>query len=620
MRTNGLAQILLFIALFVLFKNTLACGTDPDPQTDGDADTDADAENDADTDPQHCSPPRTAVVVTTDYSTGGLALLDLDARTSVPDLITVHPDAVVRCSCGRVGVLERLGGDNLYLLEQAGDGLEPRAQYSLGRRSNPFDALFMGEVAYVTLNEADELLTVDLGSGSIIDRLSFSAPSAPLDLADEDGFAEPAGLHAFENRLYVALQRLDRNSLARDPSGPAGLAVVERSSLAVEGVIELVGQNPVTRIKPGPTDGMVLIGHAGLYSEPLDGGIEGVDLVNEESLGYVIDGIELGGSVIDFVVVTEELAYASVIVGDEGDQLVSFDPSTGRMLEVIFTGPSYSLLRVVLDDHFERRQLIVVSSDSTAPGILFFDADDGTALNSEPVSTGLPPFDLCLSPEAEGAADGDADGDVDADADADVDADADAEVGCDFPWEGVDPFADELVSFEPNGAGYGSDRLPEVVLGPPHGGGDGVGSSDVVSLGCGGSIVLGFEPPFIIDRPGPDFIVFENAFMSGDSVFAEPGQIGVSADGEDFVDFPCDPETLIGCAGQGLVMSNPESCIDPTDPLLAGGDAFDLADLGLSEVVSVRVVDRSSENDAASRWCTAESAGFDLDAIAVIVE
>ena len=35
-----------------------------------------------------------------------------------------------------------------------------------------------------------------------------------------------------------------------------------------------------------------------------------------------------------------------------------------------------------------------------------------------------------------------------------------------------DPFVDRIVAFKPGeGAGYGQDRQPEIILGPPHGGG-----------------------------------------------------------------------------------------------------------------------------------------------------
>ena len=62
------------------------------------------------------------------------------------------------------------------------------------------------------------------------------------------------------------------------------------------------------------------------------------------------------------------------------------------------------------------------------------------------------------------------------------------------------------------GQDYGQDAFPYNVFGPPHDGGQNAGSLDVVSLGEGGSVVLSFTDNAIVDGPGPDFLVFENAF------------------------------------------------------------------------------------------------------------
>jgi hypothetical protein len=187
-----------------------------------------------------------------------------------------------------------------------------------------------------------------------------------------------------------------------------------------------------------------------------------------------------------------------------------------------------------------------------------------------------------------------------------------------------DPFARSVEEFAPSDSGgFGSEDLPEVVLGPPVGGGESSGSTDVLSLGCGGSIVLGFGPGGIEDRPGPDFIVFENAFVpsSGGGVFVEPGEVSVSADGETWLTFACVVEgdgALEGCAGVTPVLSSPDSGIDPTDPARAGGDAFDLADVGLARARHVRIVDRTEEYYGTTLWCSPPKGGFDLDAVSVV--
>ncbi|MBL91666.1 MAG: cell surface protein [Myxococcales bacterium] len=181
-------------------------------------------------------------------------------------------------------------------------------------------------------------------------------------------------------------------------------------------------------------------------------------------------------------------------------------------------------------------------------------------------------------------------------------------------------FAQEVVSFEPGpGAGFGEESYPDVVLGAPQGIGSGGGSLDVLSLGAGGEIVLGFGDLQIVDGDGPDFIVFENPFWPNGNpanVWADLGQVSVSNDGESWYTFPCDNTgngegQYIGCAGrQPVEYFVVDACFE-LDPETAGGDAFDLAELGLESARYVRIKDLATEGPP-------PSAGFDLDAVGVV--
>ena len=172
-----------------------------------------------------------------------------------------------------------------------------------------------------------------------------------------------------------------------------------------------------------------------------------------------------------------------------------------------------------------------------------------------------------------------------------------------------DAFADAVVSFEPGDfAGYGQDRLPDVVLGSPDGKGPDQGSLDVLSLGHGGFIVLELTDLIAVDGEGPDLLIFENPFTG----FYETGSVAVSEDGETWAEWPCDPETTEGCAGVNPVLASSTNGVDPTDPETAGGEAYDLADVGLSPARFVRITDTGT-NDYGGN-----TGGFDLDAIAVV--
>ena len=196
--------------------------------------------------------------------------------------------------------------------------------------------------------------------------------------------------------------------------------------------------------------------------------------------------------------------------------------------------------------------------------------------------------------------------------------------GCDD--EGGDPMlvpgaphAIGAIAYAPGaGGGFGAEALPDVVLGAPRGSGLRMGSTDVLSLGSGGSITLELGAA-AIDGEGADFLVFENPFRIGGSptnVYVEPALVEVSVDGTAWNAFPCDPalSPFAGCAGLSPVLANIDTnMLDSRDPLIAGGDAFDLATIGVSRARFVRITDGGR-----GRVDGAGTDGFDLDAISVI--
>jgi len=214
----------------------------------------------------------------------------------------------------------------------------------------------------------------------------------------------------------------------------------------------------------------------------------------------------------------------------------------------------------------------------------------------------------------------------------------------------ADCLPDRVVSWDtgdaPASTLFGAALLPGIVLGPP---GDSLvfnGSLSVASVGREGHVILAFDDVVIEDRPGPDFIIFENAFyqlpLPADAdddftIFAEAGIVSVSADGQQWFEFPYDRSALDAAppvvhaplfpALQGLAGVTPTLTGNWTvpdmhgvwDPLGsggisgAGGDAFDLATVGLSEARFVRIVDAFGLAGAGG-----STAGFDLDGIVAL--
>lgn len=207
-------------------------------------------------------------------------------------------------------------------------------------------------------------------------------------------------------------------------------------------------------------------------------------------------------------------------------------------------------------------------------------------------------------------------------------------------------FASSVASFT-QGSG-GGVFLTSNILGGPQGGGAAAGATHVCSLGIGGQITLGFEVT-IVDGPGADFSAFENGFLAGGGCFAETAQVEVSSDGIAFARFPshyagpAGPLPPFGSvalgAFSGLVGGSPvfanvaTNSISPFDPVVSGGESFDLAELASDPLVQsgsvdlgaihfVRLLDcvagTTLDSSGAPIWDNGGASSADIDAVAVI--
>lgn len=151
-----------------------------------------------------------------------------------------------------------------------------------------------------------------------------------------------------------------------------------------------------------------------------------------------------------------------------------------------------------------------------------------------------------------------------------------------------------------------------------------------------GSITLQLSKP-IQNFSGADFVVYENGVISQSNqggagiggIFAELAYVEVSADGVNFLRFPSTSLTTSAVGGYGTI--NPTNVNN-----LAGkhansyekswGTPFDLAQLELSQITHIRIVDipgNGAFKDQAGRsifdsWRTIGSGGFDLEALGSI--
>jgi hypothetical protein len=251
-----------------------------------------------------------AYVVTTDFSTGGLSVIDLDTRQVTANVATVHSDATLRLHNGLVYVINRFGQDNIQIIDPSKHYATMR-QFSTGNGSNPQDIAFATALkAYVSRYGSADLLIVHPTSGFPLGTVSLA------DFADSDGLPEMAHIALVGPYLFVACQRL--TSFA--PSNPSVVAVIDArtdkvvdvdpATPGVQGIV-LTGRNPVTDFIYDAATHSLLIGCAGAFGA-LDGGIERIDVLAFQSLGFVITEATLGGDIGDIAWNGPDHSYAVI--------------------------------------------------------------------------------------------------------------------------------------------------------------------------------------------------------------------------------------------------------------------------------------------------------------------
>lgn len=347
-------------------------------------------------------------VLTTDYSSGTLSVVDLATRVVTCDVADVSPDPVERWYQGLLYVVNRYGYDNVQVIAPA-QGYATVRQFSVGNGTNPQDIAFASPAkAYVSRLGSPDLLIVNPSTGASLGVISLAA------WADADGNPEAAHLAVVGNLLFVALERLT-NFVSAD----SGLVVVVdmRADTVYDAdpltpgkqVVRLSGMNPSTSFAAVPGGGTspephLYIGCTGRWGV-LDGGVDDIVVPDRDagqpgairSAGFAITEVALGGDVVDVVGYGPEHSYAVVADLSSNTSLVSWDPVTGTRLSTLYAPGGFSLVDAALADG---RELYVCNSSFAAPGLQVFRAGSDAHL-AGPLPVCLPPVQIVFDQESD---------------------------------------------------------------------------------------------------------------------------------------------------------------------------------------------------------------------------
>lgn len=330
-----------------------------------------------------------------DYTGGSYSLMDCNQPWEHDDnLAGMCGDAVAREHGGLIYVIGRWGCDYIQVIDPA-QGFQTTLQFSTGTGSNPQDICFVDERrAFISRYEETDLWEVDPTTGEHTDSIDLSP------LADSDGIPEMHALAIHGERLFVALQRLDRDYHWL-PAPPSYLAVIDLTdntlidmdpvSPGMQG-IPLISLSPNSWIVTDPLSGDLLVGQVGEYGLA-DGGIERIDPATGESLGMIVTEETLGGDLNMWATGEGMRGYAIVVGGDWSTKIEAFDLQTGQSRGTVTTAGEYAYTHLWVD--LARQQLFVCDRTYANPGVRVFSTSDHSPLTPQPIMVGLYPFWLC---------------------------------------------------------------------------------------------------------------------------------------------------------------------------------------------------------------------------------
>jgi DNA-binding beta-propeller fold protein YncE len=354
----------------MLFLATAGCGVEPGGGDGGDAGT-------FDSGPY-------AFVVTTDYTTGSFATVEISSRQATKNLCNGHlcsifSDAIARRHRDQIYIVNRLGQDNIQILDPV-HSFTTVNQYSVGAGSNPQDIAFANGKGYITRQEMNNVLVVKPETGERIAEIDLS------QFSDPDGNCEPALMASDGQYVYVAILRLNRTQ-KYVPSGKSYVAVIDSATdrLVGNGIL-LNTTNPYAGFF---LDGSNLyVGCAGSF-QVLDGAIELIDTTTLKNKGVIVDEQTLGGD-INFFTIKNNVIYATISDQNFSTAIKTYDISTRFMGQIVKT-TGFDLAGIAINS---LEELYVADRSTTNPGIRIFGAIGGREYTPTPINTGLPPLQI----------------------------------------------------------------------------------------------------------------------------------------------------------------------------------------------------------------------------------
>ncbi|MFP4013339.1 MAG: hypothetical protein ACLFVQ_04585, partial [Chitinispirillaceae bacterium] len=284
-----------------------------------------------------------AASVSSDYASANLDIISAEDYSSSTNLLpSLHTDIAVKTLNSSIYLLERFGKDNVIKFDS--DALLTDYQENLGSGLNIQDIALVNETkAYISSYQTKDLIVFNPETGEEVTTIDLSDFNtyAGSDSSEQHPFM--SSLAVYENRLYVACQRMKTVQTTYgssfEPADTSLIVVIDTESDRITGSIALEKKNPASM---DIFHNRLLVSSTGSWSDATDGGVEMIDLEQNENLGVVAEEGDFGGNITNVAFVSLQKAYVcSMSSTDYSTGVIPFNPaekSVGSKIEGVVDG------------------------------------------------------------------------------------------------------------------------------------------------------------------------------------------------------------------------------------------------------------------------------------------
>ncbi|GIX42455.1 MAG: hypothetical protein KatS3mg129_2188 [Leptospiraceae bacterium] len=278
-------------------------------------------------------------IITSDFSASGRFYTLNDQGFLSFNYTPIHSDASGFNLDNKIYILNRLNRDTVQVLDPE-FFYQTIKEFSTGNGTNPHGIAVYQNKAYITLYEKPYILVVDRDTGLEIKKIDISSYTDTVAYFTPDGIPEASGIIKFNNKIYVALQRLDRTDPYRifPVTDYSSLLEIDPENDQVINQYIFQYKNPISKLKIYNITGedCIFVANAGNvgFNFATDGAIEGFCPVSNTSL-ILLNEYDVKADILDFVIIDSSSAFALIEYSDFSTSIIKFNPLNGNIIKNI---------------------------------------------------------------------------------------------------------------------------------------------------------------------------------------------------------------------------------------------------------------------------------------------